>query len=274
MSRLGQGLFFSLCAYLSERGLDTVTDRSLTKTIALPVKALRPNAYNPNQLTKSEFSELVAEIRHLGKLPKPVVVRSKLKGKEYVIVDGEHGWRAAQQIGLEVVDCEVIEVDDFEAMRQTYKRNQHGSHDPVRLGQMFTRMLDARGISGRQLAREIGVSEGTIRNSVNYARAAGLRSDYAFDQLTQDEIRTYLKLPQPINDLWLDSGARPNSLKQALSVTLGKSGSKRGWKLGESTQDGIDFFTFIADGGLWKTIDAKDFVATTQRAFRFDGVAI
>src|SRR5690606_29130015 len=91
--------------------------------------AIKPNDYNPNRMTDDEFAELVAEVRHLGRLPKPVVVRPN--GDGYVIVDGEHGWRAAQEVGLPEITCEVIEVDDFEAMRQTYKRNQHGQHNPV-----------------------------------------------------------------------------------------------------------------------------------------------
>ena len=86
----------------------------------LSVGSLKANDYNPNRMTAEGFVELVAEVRHLGRLPKPVVVRPI--GSDYLIVDGEHGWRAAQEAGLVEVPCEVIEVDDFEAMRQTHKR--------------------------------------------------------------------------------------------------------------------------------------------------------
>ena len=128
---------------------------------ALAVKALYPNSYNPNQMDEAGFEELVCEVRHLGRVPKPVVVRATKDDSNYEIVDGEHSWRAAKEVGLESVDCEIVEVDDFEAMCQTYKRNQHGSHNPVKLGQMFQKMCSEKILSGRKLAKQIGVSEGT-----------------------------------------------------------------------------------------------------------------
>ena len=103
---------------------------------------IEPNNYNPNRMDDAGFAELIEEVRHLGRLPKPIIVRPI--GSGYVIVDGEHGWRAAVELGFEEVPVEVTEVDDFEARRQTYKRNQHGEHNPVLLGRMFREMLEQR----------------------------------------------------------------------------------------------------------------------------------
>ena len=147
-------------------------------TTILTISSLSANTYNPNQMSDEEFAELVAEVRRLDRLPKPVVVR-RHEQEGYVIVDGEHGWRAAREVGLTEVLCEVIDADDFEARRQTFKRNQHGTHDPVRLGRMFQHMKAARRLSQRKLAEAVGVSEGTIRNAVVYAEAAKLRNRYA-----------------------------------------------------------------------------------------------
>src|SRR3972149_8603943 len=95
-----------------------------TEPRMIPTSDIRPNDYNPNRMSEEEFAELVGEVKHLGRLPKPVVLRQNAEG--YLIVDGEHNWRAAREAGLESIPCEVIDADDFEAMRQTYKRNQHG----------------------------------------------------------------------------------------------------------------------------------------------------
>ena len=112
----------------------------MNEIINLKTEQVHPNEYNPNEMTDSEFAELVTEVGHLGRLPKPVIVRPNAEG--YIIVDGEHGWRAAKEKGLTEIPCEVIEVDDFEAMRQTYKRNQHGTHNPVLLGFLFQEMME------------------------------------------------------------------------------------------------------------------------------------
>jgi len=98
-------------------------------------------------------------------------------------------------------------VDDFEAMRQTYKRNQHGTHNPVLLGQMFQRMMSERKLSQRQLAEQVEVSEGTIRNALEYVRAAEVRNDYAFDELSVKQVRAFRRLTPVVGNLWLDCGA-------------------------------------------------------------------
>lgn len=181
----------------------------------LPIEQLQPNDYNPNVMTDDEFEEFTAEVKHLGKLPKPVVVRPN--GTGYVIIDGEHAWRAAQEVGLDNVPCEIIQADDFEAMRQTYKRNQHGTHNPLKQGYLFKRMMAERGLSQRQLADEMEISEGTVRNSFAYVEAAELRNscaDYAdyrrenylrvIEDLSVRVIHTLNRLPRQLADLWMD----------------------------------------------------------------------
>jgi ParB/RepB/Spo0J family partition protein len=204
------------------------------RTTTLRTEDLKPNDYNPNRMTEEEFAELVEEVRHLGRVPKPVVVRNRYAGDvsagEYQIVDGEHGWRAAKEVGLEEITCEVIEADDFEAMRQTYKRNQHGTHDRAALGEMFKRMTAERGISNRQLAKEISVSEGTIRNAQIFAEAAEMRrrwagekgaavEDYWFNKMTTQQARDYVMLPEGLRDRWLDAGAKPVSSPETWGMT-------------------------------------------------------
>jgi ParB/RepB/Spo0J family partition protein len=195
---------------------DNLTCREDVEVVLLPVGELRPNDYNPNRMTPEEFAELLAEVRHLGRLPKPVIVRRQENG--YVIVDGEHGWRAAKESGLQEVPCEVIDGDDFEAMRQTYKRNQHGTHNPVLLGRMFRRMMQERELSARALAKEIAVSEGTVRNAVLYAEAHDLRNSYApkkadlVERLSVRQVRCFVGLPPRVANLWLDSGGDMKAL--------------------------------------------------------------
>ena len=181
----------------------------------LEIGKVRPNGYNPNLMERTEFDELIAEVRHLGRLPKPVVVRQN--GDGFEIIDGEHGWRAAKEVGLETVPCEVVEADDFESMRQTWKRNQHGKHHPVLEGRMFRQMMEERNLSRRQLARNIEVSEGTIRNALLWAEAADLRNGYApgedvrFESLTIRQVRFALRemLPAVLWDRWMDDGGKP-----------------------------------------------------------------
>jgi len=168
---------------------------------------IHPNDWNPNRMTAEEHAELVAEIKHLGRVPKPVVLRRIKTG--YEIVDGEQAYHALIELAwkeLQPGQYEIIKADNFEAMRQMYKRNQHGKHDKLKEGLLFKRLMDERKLSQRDLAEQVEVSEGTIRNALEYAKAAGVRNDYAFSNLTVEQVRTYNRLPRPFADVWLQSG--------------------------------------------------------------------
>jgi hypothetical protein len=227
-------------------------------------------------MSEAEFAELVAQVRHLGRLPKPVVVNRH--GERYEIVDGEHGWRAARKAGLTEIVCEVIDVDTFEAMRQTYKRTQHGQHDPVRLGRMFTSMLEARKLSLRALASEIGISEGTVRNAVLFAEAADLRNCYAggfnigdtdaeIARLTVRQAREYVRLPAPIRDEWLDAGGDLKVLLKAVMVDFESPEGPHSLRLGGVDVE-VDFWQELVDAGFAERVTATDFVDSAHEAFR------
>ncbi len=238
----------------------------MTTTTSLPISALKPNDYNPNTMTEDGFAELVEEVRHLGHLPKPIVVRAN-GADEYVIVDGEHGWRAAKEVGLQEVAAEVVKVDDFEARRQTYKRNQHGEHDPVLLGRMFKQMMAERDLSQRQLAEEVSVSEGTIRNMLTYFDAWEVRNSYAegvsleaaekaqkeISALSIRQVRTFLQLPSPICQFWLRDGADLKLLQEVVPKDAPKS----------IDAEELDWHVLI-EAGLAKSLNRYHFRATRK----------
>jgi ParB/RepB/Spo0J family partition protein len=203
----------------------------------LPTEQLKANNFNPNEMTDKEFNEYVADVRRRGKLPKPIVVRRV--GDIYEIVDGEHGWRAAKEIGMKDVPCEIVVADDYTARLETLKRNQHGTHNKVLEGRMFEDMKQSRDLTNVQLANDIQISESTVRNSLAYARAAARRAEYLTRKSADEESRngcdsvsatesadreiagmkvrdvaTYLALPDGIADIWLDLGGDEGAVRK------------------------------------------------------------
>ena len=187
------------------------------KTILLT--NIKPNDYNPNEMMDAEFAELVQEIKHLGKPPKPIVLRNK--GEFFEIVDGEHSYKALKELGINELKqdwYELVDFDDIEAKRQTYKRNLGGKNNPIKLGLMIAQALEESKLSNRKLAEQWEVSEGMIRNYLQYAEVGKLRNDYAnLAKCSVEQIRTYLKIAEyakPIADFWFSCGG----LKDALLV--------------------------------------------------------
>jgi ParB-like chromosome segregation protein Spo0J len=78
----------------------------------ISVGQLRPTGHSHSRPTEAACAGYAAAVRRLGRVPKPITVRRLDDG--YVIVDGEHSWRAASEVGLAEVPCEIIEGDDVE----------------------------------------------------------------------------------------------------------------------------------------------------------------
>lgn len=179
--------------------------------VEVPISLLVPNPWNPNQMTEEEFCGLCREVKRLGNVAKPIVVRRQ--GDRYEIVDGEHNYLAALEVGLTTVPVEIEELDDAHAKLETLKRNKHGSHDRVREGRLYRSMQQDTGFTGRRFAQFVDEPESTIRGRIRYAEAAELRAQVDPDHaastiaaLTEDQVDNYLKLPAIIRDRWLDAG--------------------------------------------------------------------
>lgn len=66
----------------------------------VPVEKLFPNIWNPNRQTDFIFSKEIESIKTHGFVA-PILVREIEEGFE--IIDGEHRWKAAKQLGFESV---------------------------------------------------------------------------------------------------------------------------------------------------------------------------
>ena len=103
-------------------------------TQEVAVEHLHPNPWNPNRMTARTFE---AERESIGKFGfiDPVTARPHpdLTG-QYQIIDGEHRWRAATELGFEAVPVVVLELGDPEAKKLTVVLNEtRGSANTVDL---------------------------------------------------------------------------------------------------------------------------------------------
>jgi ParB-like chromosome segregation protein Spo0J len=194
-------------------------------------------------MTREQEAELLEEVGRKGAPTHPILVRPLGDGG-YQIVDGEHNWAAAKEVGLTEVPCEISDVDDFEAMRLTYVRNRHGNRDRLRTGRLVRSMLALRGSlqdftekSRRKLAPLINASEGTLRNDLLFAEAADVRKRYApetadetIGKLSVARVRRYVELPGDRRDEWLDRGGNLEEANKILQEAGKKAKGPKGPK--------------------------------------------
>lgn len=94
----------------------------------VPVDDLETDGDNPNEMTDEQFGLLCDRMRENGWLGGPVVSNT-----DGLIADGEHRWRAAQEIGLSEVPVKQYDLDD--ATRRLWRQELnkiHGEHDSKR----------------------------------------------------------------------------------------------------------------------------------------------
>ena len=69
-----------------------------TKILKVPIDKVEPNDYNPKEKNTKEYKNVVESIRRNG-FKQPIFVREEKGNDNYIIVDGEQRWTAANELG-------------------------------------------------------------------------------------------------------------------------------------------------------------------------------
>jgi ParB family chromosome partitioning protein len=100
-------------------------------------KDLVQNNYNPNEMVDSIYNHLKQEIQRVGFID-PVSVR-KTKDGRLEIIDGEHRWRAALELGMKEIPVIILDMDESEARIQTINLNLiKGEFNPIKYAKLLT----------------------------------------------------------------------------------------------------------------------------------------
>lgn len=113
----------------------------------VPVDAVKPNSYNPNRQTDKDFDLLLRSMREDG-FTQPIIVHADSK----MIVDGEHRWRAARELGLPEVPVVFVDMSDEQMRVSTLRHNRaRGSEDVDRGAQV---LRDLRELGALEWAKD------------------------------------------------------------------------------------------------------------------------
>jgi ParB/RepB/Spo0J family partition protein len=135
------------------------------QTLLVHLSNLMPSPTNPRKrFDEAELTKLAESIRDVGLL-QPILVRP-LAGGKFQIVAGERRFRAAHLAGLENVDVNVRDLDDYQALKVQWTENaERDDISAIEEAEHFRRMLDTRpGLTQQQLGDELGVSQGQVAN--------------------------------------------------------------------------------------------------------------
>lgn len=82
----------------------------------------------------------------------------------YVIIDGEHRWKAAEELGWDSIPCEIRNLGEELSKAMSYRRNkERGNIDPIKEAALFKSEID-QGLTQDAVARKYNVSRPYVAN--------------------------------------------------------------------------------------------------------------
>lgn len=180
----------------------------------VPIESVVPNEWNPNVQSEYVFEKEIESIRANG-LIAPVLVRRK--GDQYEIVDGEHRWRAATQLGFkEIMVNDLEDMPDGIAQQLTIILNDvKGRSDKTKLSALIGTL--SKTFSFEDLMKSLPYTEQELKSHIAVSDIDWDSLDRKNDSANQDQTdwRTItVRVPEAIQLQWNEQMTR---IKKALS---------------------------------------------------------
>lgn len=124
------------------------------KTVDLPVDDLRPNPWNPNRMDERTLQATKESLATYG-FVEPTLVRPHPDEEgAYQIINGEHRWKVAPDLGYQVIPCVVATLSDTAARKLTIVLNEtRGEPDDHLLGTLLAELQKEEGEGLRNALR-------------------------------------------------------------------------------------------------------------------------
>lgn len=152
------------------------------------VDRLRPNTWNPNELSESDFEKVVRSIRKHGFVVPLVVYRPQPK-KKLVIINGEHRWKAAKKLGMPHVPVVVLKTTTRSARELCLNLNYlHGDPDPARTGEMV-KWFEEHGLPLPKQAERLSFSQTELEEFFAETQAEADRQADELEEETKERTR-------------------------------------------------------------------------------------
>jgi ParB family transcriptional regulator, chromosome partitioning protein len=147
----------------------TVAPPRRTSSARIAVSAIVPDPDQPRkEFDQDELERLAATLRSHTQL-QPVHVRRSPTPGEYILIEGERRWRAAQIADIKALDC-IIEEEELTAEEilelQLIVNCQRADLQPMERARAIKRLMDKTGGSGAQIADRVGLDRTRVTRAL------------------------------------------------------------------------------------------------------------
>lgn len=132
----------------------------------VPLAQIIPNKNQPRkEFDKEKLAELIASIKEVGLL-QPVVVR-ELAPNSYELIAGERRFRAAHEVGLDIIPVIIRSVADQGSLEQALAENLHRVElNPLEEAAAYQSLIDDFGLTQQEVADRVKRNRATISNTI------------------------------------------------------------------------------------------------------------
>jgi len=151
------------------RGFDSLLEGDANyvadEILHLPLRQIRPSRFQPRRdMGGDAFENLKASVSRDGIL-QPVVVRPASSG--YELIAGERRWRAASELGLEVIPAIVRQADDQQALELALIENiQREDLNPIDRALAYKQLMTTFSLTPEEAAGRVGQERSTVANTL------------------------------------------------------------------------------------------------------------
>ncbi len=199
------------------------------EVLHLPLEAIVPNRFQPRrEMTGDHFENLKGSIARDGIL-QPIVVRPSTTG--YELIAGERRWRAAKELGLEVIPAIVRQADDQHALELALIENiQREDLNPIDRALAYRQLMTAFDLTQEEAAARVGQERSTIANTLRLLDLPrDVQAQVRSGVITMGHARALLSLknPEAILEIAKRIVTEGLSVREVESITSPRTGPGR-----------------------------------------------
>jgi len=179
---------------------------------SVPINEIRKNSFNPNVMEPELMAQLNEKIKEEGIL-QPILLRHiEPKGKiKYEVIDGEHRYLAAKNIGYEEIPAIVLDKKLPEAMISSINMNKlRGEFDTLRLAEVIHILHKTYSIE--ELEEKLGYTSEQFKGLENLLQ-------YDFDSFDDEGVELEKGLPEEHEFKIMLNTKQNRIIEKAIEVT-------------------------------------------------------
>jgi ParB family transcriptional regulator, chromosome partitioning protein len=139
-----------------------MSDEIISEAELVDIDLLKPNKYNPNEMSEEQFQYLIDDLKENGFVGQPIIATEK-----HEIIDGQHRWEAAKFLGFEKVPVVIFNPfdEDHQKILTIGWNSKRGELNPSKLAKIIIDLNQKYSLE--ELSSKLGFSQENLKDKLS-----------------------------------------------------------------------------------------------------------